>query len=139
MTANDRPLRRWLREQRPELDTAALGPAALRSTALAVIALDSQVPRIRASAHRALADQLPPYAARVQPTPRVSFIRATPPIRFVGEAYRTADPRHYLHLYPRLDTSGRTIYLTNDAPPGHPDSHACLDWYRDCEPDQQPT
>ena len=78
MPTNDRPLRRWLRDQRPELDTAALGPAALRSTALAVIALDSQVPRIRAAAHRALADQLPPYAHRVQPTPRVAFIRPIP-------------------------------------------------------------
>ena len=56
-----------------------------------------------------------------------THFRHTPPIRHAGEAYRVADPRHYVDRCPDLDLSGNTIYLTNDPPPGHPGSTTWLD------------
>ena len=125
--ASDHDLQLWLAERRPDLDPARLNPAQLRATALALLAADAPSPDIRAQAHLALAAEFPAISDPNQPPAPIPFLRFTPPLRLTGDTYRRADPKHYLHLRPDLDTSGDTVYLTNDAPPGHPNSLARID------------
>ena len=125
--ANDHDLQHWLADRRPDLDPARLNPAQLRAAALALLAADAPNPNTRAQSHLALAAEFPTVPDPNHPPPPIPTIRFTPPIRITGETYRRADPKHYLHIRPDLDTSGNTIYLTNDPPPGHPDSLARTD------------
>ena len=126
--ANDHDLRLWLAERRPDLDLTHLDHAQLCSTALAHIAAHTADPAARQQAHIALAAEFPTIPDPAQPPAPLPFLRLTLPLRITpGQTYRLADPKHYLHLAPGLDTSGQTTYLTNDRPPGHPRSLARVD------------
>lgn len=126
-TLTDRDLRSWLRDQRPELDTSRLNSQQLRSTARAVVALDTDSPTLRNQALRLLAAEFPAPSDPAQASQPFTHFRRTPPIRYAGESYRVADPRHYADHCPDLDLSGNTVYATNDPPPGHPGSTTWLD------------